>query len=398
MGRPPKLRLTEIRPGRYRTWWSVPPDVDPGRYIIRGKVTQADVERAVQPLGEVVIRPQARGTFVEPFLPPPPTAPPPPPPPPGAGAPPGGVAGAPAAGTALALDFVHQGLRPDLPVWVTPDDVLLVGVRSSMTGLTLRAAARLWTLQTPAGGDPDSPFPTFSPISQQLPEAFGGQTVSITPPNDRSLNFTSIPLAYGYLVGATVQAAVGSPTRGQCLASIYLARAQGGGNVIYRQLAQDYVTAMQGPSWPDGRIVSGLEGPGLLRNIVISNPPAGQDPSQAVPTGARWRVRGMQGRFHSTSAPNPTEDPRFQVVDTGPNVVTLAGGGYGIVATQFSFMVWFPGATLLQNIASQQEYTTPLPIDCVVLGGWTVRIQTASIQAADTWDSVTLFVEELLEG
>src|SRR5712692_1440616 len=91
---------------------------------------------------------------------------------------------------------------PPLPLWVTPDDLLIVGHRSSVAGLTLRLGGVIW--------HPDG-------TQHEL-------NTNILPTSDRSLNFTSIPLHYGYLVHASVGVAVGTPKRGQVLVSLQVAR------------------------------------------------------------------------------------------------------------------------------------------------------------------------------
>jgi len=392
MGAPPRIRLTETRPGLYQTWWSVPPDTDPGRYILRGRMTQEGMVRAVVPLGSLVVAPRVATT------PPPPTTPAPPVAPPRTGAPPPGAppVAAPAAPvgqvTPAFLDFVHQGLRPDIPFWVTPDDSVVIGVRNSASGVRLTAAARVWSPSTPQGLDSETPWPPVSPIAFAFPEAFAGSAVPITPPTDRSLQLTSLSLAQGYLVGVTVVATGGAPKRGQCLVTISLRRGAAGAATTFQTLAQDYVTSTLGPSWPPGRLIAGIEGPGVIRVIAVATPAVGQNWTQTVPTGARWIIRLIQSVFTST-APN-NQQPNLQIADaTGLNLqiqspVKVVGAG----TTVFE---WFAGGPSLvaQNNVDQLSLPNPL----ILVPGAYVRVSTAGILAGDAWTGIQLWVEELIE-
>lgn len=394
MAPPGRLRLTEIRPGLYRTWWSVPPDVDPGRYILRGTLNQRGETRAVRPLGELVITPQARGTVFEPFLPPPPTAPPPaagPPPSAGGPTPPGGGLTPLGAGNPLST-YVHQGLRPDLPLWVTPDDKLVLIAKSIIVGnISLSGAYKLWTASTPEGLDPDQPFPLWSPISAQMPELFASGVLNASVPGDGFTHTFIQPLSYGYLVSAAINGQPLGAARGLVYASLWLARGTASNLTFYRCLAADYVEDMVGPSFPEGPILGAENSRGHITNYDGSVPLAGQETMVIQPTGARWRLIHVGARL-TTSAVVGNRTPSLSIGSFGFGSQII---GTQVVAASTQIEIgWWTG--LADSGHTGTQINLWLPSDVSLEGGQVVQTKTAGLLAGDQWSDMTVLVEEVL--
>lgn len=380
MAAPPRLRLTETAPGRYQTWWSVPPDTDPGRYVLRGHLTQAGMRRAVVPLGGVVITPRAQiPVVIQGPLPTPPTAPQPaaPPPPPPAAPPPPPPVPPPAPVAAppppSPADYLHPGIRPDVALWVTPDDVVVVKVRNSASGVMLQATVGLWS---PEGN-------------------WAGTAAPITPATDRSLGVTTIPLATGYLVSVAVAVTGGAAVRGQCLVSVYLQRGSGGAAVIYRALGQDYVTSQRVVGWPPGTTQEGVSGRGFLRAITLTQPVAGVDWSTTVPTAARWRLRQVNAVL-TTSGVVANRSPELQILFPGVVRVFSVNTGNAEPANSAQPWVWEPG---FAGIFAQVNGVlwTDLNPDIWLPAGTTIRAVTTNLQVADQWSQIAMTVEEWIE-
>jgi len=313
------IPLTETSPGVYETWFNLPADLQPGIYDLVGCLTVGGGTLAVQPPAVLIVLAAPPAGLVP--LPPPgiaagaappvaiappaevpiTTGPPPPlaaPPPtvtvqelqaqPGAfPAAPGGTDGLPSSPSwaAIATRSVPAG-----ELWVTPDDMIVVGVRSSLAGVALTLAARLW--------GPDGQFA-------------GGSTI-IRPPGDRSLNFYVMPLSYGYLIQAAVLPTAGNPARGQTLVSVGLARGPVASFLRYAILAQDYVTDTNPVGWPPGGVVPGTSRPGYTADLKFATG------AQAVPTGARWQVQWVQGNI-VTSATVKTRWARLTYIPPQTN-------------------------------------------------------------------------------
>lgn len=256
--------------------------------------------------------------------------------------------------------------------WVTPDDLLIVGVRNALVGVTLLLSGRIWHL--------DGSVNEFA--------------IPITPGSARALQFFQMQLEYGFLVSVTVQVAAGSPHHGQTLASILIARpplASFGAKML---LAQDYVTTSWGPLWPGGRQAAGVDGQGMLYSIAVTTPGAGSDWTQTVPTGARWRVWGATATL-ATDAVAGVRIPSL-VVDDGANILVNTRPGFTQTVSLTLLWGWGLGhqaPVVAPGTAGVEPSLGPLPL----FAGWRIRTSTAALDVGDTWTGIRLLVEEWLE-
>ncbi|SRR5713101_438536 len=262
-----------------------------------------------------------------------------------------------------------------LPLWVTPDDLLIVGVRSLLGGNLLRLGGMIW--------HPDG-------TQHEL-------NTNITPPNDGSLNFTSVQLHYGYLVHAAVMATSNIPNRGQTLASIQIARPPASAFRTRWFLGMDYVTGMNVVAWPPGRVVSGVEGPGLPIRVAVANPAAGADWTTFLINSTRWRVWGAQATL-VTSAAVANRIPNLRLDDGTGTGRLLVPTTLTIPASTTRTVNWVPGypsvgtdvaASLLSGIAA--------PVPFLLAQAGDIRVQTTNLQVGDQWSAITVLVEQWLE-
>lgn len=256
--------------------------------------------------------------------------------------------------------------------WVTPDDILIVAVRSALAGVTLGFNARIW--------NPDT---GVDEITQQ-----------ILPGSARALQFFSFQLYYGYLVSAALQAVSGTPRRGQILGTIVLARPPAASFLPKMILAQDYVTSQYGPLWPGGRQNLGVEGPGMLYSQSVTQPAAGADWVQAVPTGARWLLHGIYATLVTAVAAGNRQP--ILVFDDGANKLAAQNTALVQAASLTNDWSWDPASPstgLFANSVNEVDLPFPVPL----FAGWRVRPITLNLAAADQWSGIRLLVEEWLE-
>lgn len=258
-----------------------------------------------------------------------------------------------------------------LSQWVTPDDLLIAQVRNALAGVNLAVEARIWN---PIEGVHEFRFP-------------------LVPTSDRSLNTFNTNLHEGYLVSAVIKATAGSPHRGQTLASMLLARPPAATFEPKMLLAQDYVTGSYGPLWPGGRQNLGVEGPGFLYSIALSNPAAGADWTQTVPTGARWRIRDITATL-ATSAAAGNRTPML-IWDDGANAFAQIGPSATEAPSSTTRWDWIQTLPSLGNVV--QGIQVFLPPDLILLAGWRLRTSTVNLGVADQWSGIRFLVEEWLE-
>ncbi len=266
----------------------------------------------------------------------------------------------------------EQGLEELAPLWVTPDDLLIIGVRNSLAGVTLNVEGRLWG----PGGDFMDPFETVSP------------------PADSTLNFTSINLGYGYLVSAGVQA-VGStlPRRGQTYCTLQVGRPPKATFRNAKPLASGYVSGSQFLAWPGGRVQDAIEGPGFLQSLAGTAPGPGADWTQTVTTNQRWRIRSVRASL-TTAVAAGSRRPRL-IVDDGANTLMDIDPNVTQAPSLTVAYDWIPGYPSTGILIVETELN--IPADLQLFSGWRIRSLTDAIQGADQWTAPRFGLESWIE-
>lgn len=184
----------------------------------------------------------------------------------------------------------------------------------------------------------------------------------------------------------TVRAASTGVKRGTCFVRISL-RVEG---VIMATLFADYVTDTVAPAYPNGNITSSIEGCGLLRVITGTDPAAGSEISETVPTGALWRVLSLFASF-TTDATVQTRAP-YLVFDDGATVYLRSQSVTGVTASLASNISFIAnGATGGSGTLVTHGYS---PYAVRVLPDHRIRTITVNLQAGDNYGTPTFLIEE----
>jgi len=159
-------------------------------------------------------------------------------------------------------------------------------------------------------------------------------------------------------------------------------------------LCQGYVYSGHELMWPPGTDEDMLSGPPLLRSVTGTNPAAGVEISETVPTNARWRLIALLVQL-VTDATVANRRPHF-IVDDGVNTLFEVETGTDQAASQtirYNFAnTGYRVAVAAQNIA----YLTA-PFYLPLFQGWRVRTSTVNLQAGDDYGAPQLLVEEWIE-
>jgi hypothetical protein len=374
MAAPPRLPLTETSPGVYETFYTLLPDVDPGIYDAVATFTQAGGISSVTPAAVFMVLAAA------------PAAPPVPMPANVAPSQPGGIAPPPPPPPPPAQVILQNWVPPNwggqanraIPageLWVTPDDVLVIGLRCSQPSAAVTVVVRMWD---PNGG-------------------YAGGAITITPPADRTRHFTAMPLTFGYLVAVSVQNAGNSMKRGQLHASLRVARGPLASFTTHWWLAADYVTWDHEVGWPPGRIVSSLEGPGWLSSIAVGTPAAGQEWALTTVSGARWKIRGITA-FYNIANAGVNRSPGLMVRSALAVPTLYIVDPLTYAPNTFANQWWTPGlAAAVLGVAGGGDHSIPMPDDLVLDFPWDIRSFTRGMNAADQYSSIEAIVEEWLD-
>jgi uncharacterized protein with beta-barrel porin domain len=211
---------------------------------------------------------------------------------------------------------------------------------------------------------------------------------SLLPTADRLASQLTIALDAGALVSVVVSTSIATQ-RGQTFVRLAIVDSAGNQRAI---LAQDYVTPGTALAWPGGRISSPTEGPGAIRSITGTDPAAGSDWSETVPTNARWRLITA----HAILSASATVANRnvYLVIDDGTNILYIIYSGFGQTAGQsirYQFVNSHWGGSNLGDTT-----LIPLPEIPLLRSGFRVRA-ISNMQTNDDWSAPQLLIEERID-
>jgi len=198
-----------------------------------------------------------------------------------------------------------------------------------------------------------------------------------------TININSIPR---YL---TAKCAATGVQRGACYVKVSL-RAEG--NKI-ATLMQGYITDAASVFFPGGENTSPIEGPGLIRSITGTDPAAGAEISETVPTGARWRLLSLTASFIA-SATAANRIARLAITD-GTSILCYLQSGTAITANQNTNNTW--SANGIRNTGSPNSYEGDGISEYRLPAGYKITTATQNIDTGDNWGAPQMLVEEWIQ-
>lgn len=230
----------------------------------------------------------------------------------------------------------------------------------------------------------------FDEAGVQQPYSF---KVALT--SDRVVNTALFPLGKGYLVNMVAFIESAGPLVGQVFCSIKLVRGLTGATIVLGTLIQGYVTAQQSQAWPGSVIADSISGGGVLRHITGTDPAAGSEISETVPTGARWELLSMAAIF-VTAGGGINRWPRFIASSAGKRLAFTPVPSSQPPATTEN---WFWGANF-PSLPDDGFSSTggPFPQPLILLAGATFGTSTGLIAGGDNWTAPDYTVREFLEA
>lgn len=218
------------------------------------------------------------------------------------------------------------------------------------------------------------------------------QRIPVT--NTRARNVFDFALGEGYVLNLVVYAAGGTPRIGQTFVRVSLIRGLGGATIVLGTLLQGYVTGVQGLGWPGSPIESSIAGGGLVRFIQGTNPPAGSEIFEQVPTGARWELVQLGAQLVTSAvAGNRRPAITFQSLPvnlvSNPNPGVLGPGG----SIAFAWGQGMPLDTSFSTLAIWGGLTTGVQL----FAGDSIGINTQFLDPGDNWGPPAYYVREWLE-
>jgi hypothetical protein len=228
--------------------------------------------------------------------------------------------------------------------------------------------------------------------------AFDGQIspfeFRITPAVARVFNSSDFPLAEGFLLNVSARLSATGPALGQIFIRIDLIRGSGSPAIELATLAQGPVGFSQALSWPGSPHRNTLDAPGYLRAITGTNPGAGAEVSETVPTGARWELLSLAVAL-VTSAAVANRFPMLQL-DDGANTYAQSSVAAAITASTTALIT--AGDIGAPIAATALGFTISIPAGVILSAGHRIRTLTTNLQGADDYGAPIYLVRETLEG
>ncbi len=267
--------------------------------------------------------------------------------------------------------FTRKGIAPGAFSYVTRDDRLYLRARNSVTGAVVRVSGRLH--------QPDGDIHEFTYLH--------------TPGTDRSVSIEAFEIGEGYLVGLALDVETGTVRRGQCFVELGLLRGITAAASVRQVLGRDYVTNDDAWGWPGAPNKSSLHGPGVMLSITGSDPAAGAEISDAVPTNARWKPYLWRANFVADA----TVENRFAhlAIDDG-TLILWRGDGFAAQTASQNRDYNYAAGSHHQNANAEGDLQGLLP-DVQLAAGFNLLTVTTDIQAGDNWGAPQILVEEWIE-
>jgi len=269
------------------------------------------------------------------------------------------------------VSFAHRNIPPPAPLYITLDDSFYCEIHNISPATACSVILRVL--------EPSGKIKTYL------------QTIVL---NGSGL-FTStiFGTSEGFLLGAAVGPGGLNVHRGQCWMRLAILRGGAAGPGAAQILIQDYVETHYAATWPFGTIRSELEGRGNLRSIVGTDPAAGVEISETVPTGRRWRVQSVNFGL-TTSAVVANRQVLF-IIDDGVNSGFLVPAVSVQAASLLVGYCWTPGAASISTTGGRS--IGPLPSPCIMTAGMRFRTVTTNLDPGANYGPPVYVVEELLE-
>ena len=227
-----------------------------------------------------------------------------------------------------------------------------------------------------------------------LDGAINSIRAELAPTSDRVLSSAIANAREGWLLHGHVRAISGAPSVGRCFCRVEVVRGRTGDVTPLVTLAQGYVGELSNLAWPQQVTAAPGEGRGVIRSITGTDPAAGAEWSETVPTNARWRLIAARASF-VTDATVASRTVSLRIDDGTTDVWLLPSHATQAASLTFPYSLAAIGQS---GFASGNSIVIPMPPDVFMLPGWRVRSATGTIQAGDNWGAPQLWVEEWIEG
>jgi len=268
------------------------------------------------------------------------------------------------------LNLAKIGLMPPTEKYISAADKFYIAIWNSVTDLAVTMKGRMLLKNG-----------SISEITRRF-----------EPTDDRAINEYYLETPSGFLLDLEIFPE-GSTKRGQTFVHVSLYQGADNPNNRNALLIQNYLTTGNALSYPRSNIQDSIEGQGVIRIITGTDPAAGAESSETVPTNARWRILAYNIAL-TTDATVSNRNVTVQLRDA---------------VSEYWRHPWFDAhaASLIrahyfaQNVGrlaavSNNFFNGELP-NVIMDEGHRIATVTTNLQAGDDFGAPTLIVEEWIQ-
>lgn len=163
------------------------------------------------------------------------------------------------------------------------------------------------------------------------------------------------------------------------------------GGLIVAVLFAGYLTDSHGLTWPPGQFEASVSGEGFLRAITGTDPAAGVEISETVPTNTRWLILAIQFALVSDGAGSAIQ--LRLLYNVGADIqILLAPSTHGL-----STSITYSAGVDREEFATNNGVMGMRLPRMVLRGGDIISTNSVNLGAGDDYGAPTLYVMEWLE-
>ncbi len=276
--------------------------------------------------------------------------------------------------------FAPQNVSPSPPVFIGPEDTLWASTFNALAGITVQLRGRILR---PSGELGIFRF-SFSPAATMIED------------------IRTFPIGEGFLINLIAEVPISGGRRGRTFIIVGVARGSGTSTSDIQEtrfehtvVIQSYIGKRLHAAWPEGRIEWSTDGAGLVNSVTGTDPAAGVEILETVPTGRRWRLMGVTATL-VTAVAVATRIARLEIVDSGGVRLSAHVSSTSQAASLTKTYYWTPG-NWPDSQGSSVHIMIGLPIKALLGQSFIIRTATENLQAADNWGAPQIWVEEWIE-
>ena len=255
--------------------------------------------------------------------------------------------------------------------YVRNNDFLRLDARSSVASVVLQFTGLLLT----TWGD-------YVPLQFEL-----------RPTSDRASTTAIFKLTEGFLYHLQCRVSSGTVRRGQCFVKVGLQQGDNDLAMLHTTILSDYVDLGYEVAYPGSPIRSSLEGPGIMRVFSGTNPAAGADWTETVPTNAFWEVKSIMATVAVANS-GAAREVNLNVTDGTTEFHEQAVTAAATINASTTYL-W---AQDVNEQSAFQNLHSSIPIPAFRLPqGSVISSTTGAIVAGDDWTAPIIYLEEWIE-